>query len=65
MKIHRPDFRVIAEGDDAVGVDLTLVEAVALLEHSRLSGKRYVAIVNDTTGSFVDEDEARRRLSRG
>jgi hypothetical protein len=64
MNIHRPDFRVIAEGDDAVGFDLTLVEAVALLEHSRLRGKRYVAIVNDTTGWIVDEDEARRRLDR-
>jgi hypothetical protein len=64
MNMNRPDFRVTAEGDDAVGFDLTLVEAVALLEHSRECGKRHVAIVNDTTGSMVDEDEARRRIER-
>jgi CheY-like chemotaxis protein len=59
MDIHRPDFRVIAEGDDAVGTDLTLFDALVLLDSARLRGKRHVAIVDDTTGALVDERTAR------
>lgn len=58
-------FRVIAEGDDAVAASLTLAEAVAVLEFSREHGKRHVAIVDDSTGSIVDEEQARRWITRG
>jgi hypothetical protein len=57
-----PIFRVIAEGDDAVGTNLTLIEAVAVLEFAREHGKRHVAIVDDTTGAMVDEKAARKRI---
>lgn len=52
-------FRVIAEGDDAVGTGLTLVEAVAVMEFAREHGKRFVSIVDDQTGGIVDEEVAR------
>jgi hypothetical protein len=52
-------FRVIAEGDDAVATDLTLIEALAVLEFSREHGKRHVAIVDDSTGVLVDEGSAK------
>jgi hypothetical protein len=55
-------YRVIAEGDDAVGRGLKIDEAVALLEFSREHGKRFVAIVDDATGTLVDEDEARKSV---
>jgi hypothetical protein len=58
--LTRPDFRVIAEGDDAVARGLTLVEAVAVMEFAREHGKRLVAIVDDSTGAIVDEETARR-----
>jgi CheY-like chemotaxis protein len=64
MDIHRPDFRVIAEGDDAVGTNLTLVEALLLLDVARQRGKRHVAVVNDTTGTLVDERTARTWVLR-
>jgi len=60
-----PTFRVIAEGDDAVGADLVLAEAVAVLEFAREHGKRHVAIVDDSTGAMVDEDTARRYVEQG
>jgi hypothetical protein len=65
LNIRRPDFRVIAEGDDAVGDCLTLVEAIAVLDLARQQGKRYVAIVDERTGSLLDEDLARRWVERG
>jgi len=58
-------YRVIAEGDDALGASLTLIEAVALLVIARGHGKRYVAIVDDATGAIVDEDDARDWVERG
>jgi CheY-like chemotaxis protein len=61
---HRSDFRVIAEGDDAVGRDLTLAQALALVDLARWGGKRYVAIVDDTTGALVDERKVRAWMKR-
>ena len=57
---ERSDFRVIAEGDDAVGRDLTIVQALALADLARRRGRRFVGIVDDTTGALVDEHKARR-----
>ncbi len=61
MDPSRRSFRVIAEGDDAVGKDLTLLEALAVLEFARERGQRHVAIVDDTTGQLVPEETARSR----
>jgi hypothetical protein len=61
----RAGFRVIAEGDDAVGTGLTLAEALAVLDFARKRGKRYVAIVDDGTGALLDEHVARRGVERG
>ncbi len=62
---RRPDFRVIAEGDDAVGCDLTLLEALSIADVARTKGKRrYVAVVDDSTGAIVDERRARDWLER-
>ena len=55
-------YRVIAEGDDAVGVHLSIGEAVEVVKLARESRKRHVAIVNDETGTMVDDFEARRLL---
>lgn len=63
--ISRRDFRVIAEGDDALGMGLTLDEALAVLEFARQHGKRHVAIVDDSTGALVDEFSARRLVEGG
>jgi hypothetical protein len=59
-EIGLPRFRVIAEGDDAVGTGLTLLEALAVLEFAREKGQRHVAIVDDETGAIVDEQLARK-----
>jgi len=56
---ERSDFRVIAEGDDEVGRDLTIVPALVLADLARRRGRRFVAIVDDTTGAIVDERKAR------
>jgi CheY-like chemotaxis protein len=56
---ERSDFRVIAEGDDEVGRDLTIVLALVLADLARRRGRRFVAIVDDTTGAIVDERKAR------
>jgi len=60
LDLARHTFRVIAEGDDAVGANLSLAEAVAVLEFAREHGHRHVAIVDDSTGAMVDEEDARR-----
>jgi len=60
----RCNFRVIAEGDDAVGANLTLTEALAVLEFAREHGKRHVAIVDDATGAMVQEEDARRWIDQ-
>jgi hypothetical protein len=65
MDLTRASFRVIAEGDDAVGTGLKLDEALAVLEFAKEHGKRYVAIVDDATGALVDEDWARRAVEMG
>jgi hypothetical protein len=57
-------FRVIAEGDDAVGTGLTIGEAVAVLEFTRERRGRYVSIVDDLTGTLVDEGDARAAVER-
>jgi CheY-like chemotaxis protein len=62
---RRSDFRVIAEGDDAVGRNLTLAQALALVELARARGRRFVAIVDDSTGALVDERRARMLIKRG
>ncbi len=62
---RRSDFRVIAEGDDAVGRDLTLAQALALLDTTRRNGRRFVAIVDDSTGAMVDERKVRAWIKRG
>jgi hypothetical protein len=59
----RPVFRVIAEGDDAVGSGLTLAEALAVLEFAKEHGQRFVAIVDETTGVLVDEQTARKQVA--
>jgi CheY-like chemotaxis protein len=56
---ERSDFRVIAEGDDDVGRDLTIVQALVLADIARRRGRRFVAIVDDITGAIVDERRAR------
>jgi CheY-like chemotaxis protein len=56
----RSHFRVIAEGDDAVGRDLTIVQALALVDLARRRGRRFVGIVDDTTGAMIDERKARK-----
>jgi CheY-like chemotaxis protein len=61
---RRSDFRVIAEGNDAVGRDLTLAQAVALMDVARGRGNRFVAIVDDTTGALVDERKVRALIKR-
>lgn len=63
--LNRRDFRVIAEGDAAVGKGLTLDEALAVLDYARQHRKRYVAIVDDSTGALVDELSARRLVEGG
>ncbi len=62
-EIHQPRFRVIAEGDDAVGVDLSLIEAIGVLEFAREHGKRHVAIVDDRTGEMIAEEMAHEYVS--
>ena len=62
---RRTDFRVIAEGDDAVGSELTLPQALAALDLARQQGRRFVSIVDDTTGAIVDERQARTWVKRG
>lgn len=62
---RRSDFRVIAEGNDAVGRDLTLADALALVEVARRRGQRFVAVVDDSTGAIVDERRARLWVRRG
>lgn len=57
-------YRVIAEGDDAVGVALSIAEAIEVVKHAREHRKRHVAIVNDATGAMIDDFEARRLASR-
>jgi CheY-like chemotaxis protein len=61
---RRSDFRVIAEGDDAVGRDLTLAQALELVELARQRGHRFVAIVDDASGAIVDERKARAWFKR-
>jgi len=56
---ERSDFRVIAEGDDDMGRDLTIVQALVLADLARRRGRRFVAIVDDITGAIVDERKAR------
>ena len=41
-------YRVIAEGDDAVGVGLSIVEAVDVVKVAREARKRHVAILGFT-----------------
>ena len=65
VDLSAPIFRVIAEGDDCVERDLTLAQAIAVAEHARGHGKRHVAIVDDTTGTLVDDRTARRWVQRG
>jgi hypothetical protein len=60
----RRDFRVIAEGNDAVGLGLPLLEALGVLERVKQRGGRYVAIVDESTGVLVDEAMARAWLER-
>lgn len=48
-----------------MGRDLTLVQALVLVEYARRGGKRFVAIVDDTTGALVDERRARIWVGRG
>ena len=55
-------YRVIAEGDDAVGVGLSIGEALEVVKVARECRKRHVAIVNDETGAMIDDFEARRLL---
>ena len=55
-------YRVIAQGDDAVGVGLLLADAIALLDTARSAGKRHVALVDEATGAIVDERSARGRI---
>jgi hypothetical protein len=55
-------YRVIAQGDDAVGVGLLLQDAIALMESARGAGKRHVALVDEATGAIVDERSARGRI---
>jgi CheY-like chemotaxis protein len=62
---RRPDFRVIAEGDEAVGCELTLGQALALVDVARRRGMHHVAIVDDSTGMLVDEHRARTWVRRG
>lgn len=62
---RRSDFRVIAEGNDAVGRDLTLTQAIALVDTARRRGSRFVAVVDDSTGAIVDERRARSWIRRG
>ena len=52
-------YRVIAQGDDAVGVGLPLDEAIAVFEFAREHGKQHVAIVDESTGAMLDEGDAR------
>lgn len=62
---RRSDFRVIAQGDDAVGRDLTLAQALALVDAARRRGMQHVALVDDSTGMLVDERRARTWVRRG
>ncbi|HEX8793392.1 MAG TPA: response regulator [Polyangiaceae bacterium] len=62
---QRSNFRVIAEGDDAVGSELTLADALTLLDVARSRGRRFVAVVDDSTGAIVDERRARLWVKRG
>lgn len=61
---RRSDFRVIAEGNDAVGRDLTLIQALGLVDAARRRGHRFVSIVDDSTGAIVDERRARAWVMR-
>ena len=65
MPVDDPGYRVIAEGDDAVAAGLTLAEAFAVLEFAREHGKRHVAIVDESTGALVDEENARGLVESG
>jgi hypothetical protein len=55
-------YRVIAQGDDAVGTGLALDEAIAVYEFAQEHGKRHVAIVDETTSGMIDVGTARDRL---
>jgi hypothetical protein len=55
-------FRVIAEGENEVGHGLSIEEAFAVAEFSRERGKRRVAIVDETSGTLVDETDLRRQF---
>jgi len=57
-------YRVIAEGQDALGTGLDLDEALAVVDLARKNRKRFVAIVDDETGGIVDEFDARRLAAR-
>lgn len=48
-----------------MGRGLTLVQALALVDIARRCGRRYVAVVDDTTGALVDERKARALVRRG
>ena len=58
----RRAYRVIAEGNDHVGDDLALAEAIAVMEFTRQHGGRHVAIIDEETGALVDEGDARRAV---
>ena len=57
-------YRVVAQGDDAVGVGLSLGDAIALLQSARTNGKKHVALVDELTGVMLDERQAKALLAR-
>ena len=48
-----------------MGHDLTLAQALALVDVARRNGRRFVAIVDDSTGAMVDERKVRAWIKRG
>lgn len=57
-------YRVIAEGDDGIARELSIEDALAMVEFARDRGLRHVAIVDEETGAMIDERDARRRFLR-
>jgi hypothetical protein len=64
LRSSAPAYRVIAEGDDDVGRALTVGEAMEIALAARTNGKRYVAIMDEATGTLLDEDAARAAAER-
>lgn len=63
--VRRPTYRVIAEGEDALGSSLDVAEAITLMDSARWRGKRHVAIVDEASGEVLDEGDARAAMRRG